>query len=33
MTEVTKELMFELLKRVHHKIGELHQDVSETKRD
>jgi hypothetical protein len=33
MTEVTKELMFELLKRVHHKIGELHQDVSEMKRD
>lgn len=25
--------MFELLKRVHHEIGELRQDVSETKRE
>ena len=33
MTEVTNELMFELLKRVHHEIGELRQDVSETKRE
>ncbi|MFA6153855.1 hypothetical protein [Mesorhizobium sp.] len=33
MSEVTSELMFELLKRVHHEIGELRQDVSETKRE
>ena len=33
MSEVTNELMFELLKRVHHEIGELHQDFSETKRE
>jgi len=33
MSEVTNELMFELLKRVHHEIGELLQDVSETKRE
>ncbi|AZO43672.1 hypothetical protein EJ076_22540 [Mesorhizobium sp. M7D.F.Ca.US.005.01.1.1] len=33
MPEVTNELMFELLKRVHHEIGELRQDVSETKRE
>ncbi|UCI17687.1 hypothetical protein FJ970_21585 [Mesorhizobium sp. B2-1-8] len=33
MPEVTIELMFELLKRVHHEIGELRQDVSETKRE
>ena len=33
MAEVTNELMFELLKRVHHEIGELRQDVSETKRE
>ncbi|WP_318036921.1 hypothetical protein [Mesorhizobium sp. AR02] len=33
MSEVTNELMFELLKRVHHEIGELRQDVSETKRE
>jgi hypothetical protein len=33
MVEVTNELMFELLKRVHHEIGELRQDVSETKRE
>jgi hypothetical protein len=25
--------MFELLKRVHHEIGERRQDVSETKRE
>ncbi|WP_337107054.1 hypothetical protein [Mesorhizobium salmacidum] len=31
MSEVTNDLMFELLKRVHHEIGELRQDVSETK--
>jgi hypothetical protein len=30
MPEVTNGLMFELLKRVHHEIGELRQDVSET---
>ena len=33
MAEVTDDLMFELLKRVHHEIGELRQDVSETKRE
>ncbi|TGQ95274.1 MULTISPECIES: hypothetical protein [unclassified Mesorhizobium] len=33
MPEVTNELMYELLKRVHHEIGELRQDVSETKRE
>ena len=33
MSEVTNELMFELLKRVHHEIGVLRQDVSETKRE
>ncbi|PTE12403.1 hypothetical protein [Mesorhizobium helmanticense] len=33
MAEVTNDLMFELLKRVHHEIGELRQDVSETKRE
>ncbi|TPK65788.1 hypothetical protein FKO01_20350 [Mesorhizobium sp. B2-3-3] len=33
MSEVTNEVMFELLKRVHHEIGELRQDVSATKRE
>ena len=33
MPEVTNELMFELLKCVHHEIAELRQDVSETKRE
>ncbi|OHV88473.1 hypothetical protein [Mesorhizobium sp. ORS 3428] len=33
MPEATNELMFELLKRVHQEIGELRQDVSETKRE
>ncbi|KQU79726.1 hypothetical protein ASD12_14020 [Mesorhizobium sp. Root102] len=33
MPEVTNELMFELMKRVHHEIAELRQDVSETKRE
>jgi hypothetical protein len=33
MPEATNELMSELLKRVHHEIGELRQDVSETKRE
>ena len=33
MSEVTNDLMFELVKRVHHEIGELRQDVSETKRE
>ncbi|MBN9217760.1 MAG: hypothetical protein J0I79_07390 [Mesorhizobium sp.] len=33
MSEVTNGLMFELLKRVHQEIGELRQDVSETKRE
>jgi hypothetical protein len=33
MSEVTNEVMFELLNGVHHEIGELRQDVSETKRE
>ena len=33
MSEVTNELMFELLNGVHHEIGGLRQDVSETKRE
>ncbi|ESY72680.1 hypothetical protein NKJ90_04420 [Mesorhizobium sp. M0051] len=33
MPEVTNEPMYELLKRVHHEIGELRQDGSETKRE
>ena len=33
MAEATNELIFELLKRVHHEIGELRQDVSGTKRE
>jgi len=33
VSEVTNDLMFELVKRVHHEIGELRQDVSETKRE
>ena len=33
MSEVTNELVFELLKRVHHEIGEVRQDVCETKRE
>lgn len=33
MAEVTNDRTFELLKRVHHEIGELRQDVSETKRE
>ena len=33
MSEVTNELMFELLKRVHHEIGELRQDGAEVKRE
>lgn len=31
MAEVTNELMFELLKRMHHEQSELRQDVSEVK--
>jgi hypothetical protein len=33
MAEATNKLMFDLLKRVHQGIGELRQDVSETKRE
>lgn len=33
MTEATNELMYELLKRVHHEVAELRQDVSEVKRE
>jgi predicted nucleic acid-binding Zn-ribbon protein len=33
MAEVTNELMYELLKRVHHGQSELRQDMSEVKRE
>ncbi len=33
MTNVTNDLMYELLKRVHHDMTELRQDVSEVKRE
>lgn len=33
MAEVTNELMFELLKRMHHELHELRQDASEIKRE
>lgn len=33
MAEVSNELMYELLKRMHHDISELRQDVSEVKRE
>ena len=33
MAEVTNELMYELLKRVHHDTGELRMDVSEVMRE
>lgn len=33
MSEVTNELMFELLKHVHHEVAELRQDDAEVKRD
>lgn len=33
MSEVTNELMFELLKRVHHEVAELRQDDAEVKRE
>ena len=33
MAEVTNELMYELLKRVHHDISETRQDVGELKRE
>lgn len=33
MTDVTNELMYELLKRVHHDTSELRQDVGELKRE
>ncbi len=33
MAEVTNELMFELMKRVHHELHELRQDASEIKRE
>ena len=33
MAEVTNELMFELLKRVHHDLGEVRQDIGEVKRE
>ncbi|MER9296205.1 hypothetical protein NKI38_06855 [Mesorhizobium sp. M0621] len=33
MSEAANDLMFGLLKRVHHEIGELRRDVSEVKRE
>ena len=33
MTEVTNDLMYELMKRTHHEISELRQDVSEVKKE
>ncbi|RUM98065.1 hypothetical protein EET67_10700 [Pseudaminobacter arsenicus] len=33
MTEVTNDLMYELMKRMHHEISELRQDVSEVKKE
>jgi predicted nucleic acid-binding Zn-ribbon protein len=33
MTEVTSDLMYELMKRMHHEISELRQDVSEVKKE
>lgn len=33
MAEVSNELMYELLKRVHHEMSELKQDVSELKKE
>ncbi|MER9329132.1 hypothetical protein NKJ26_06355 [Mesorhizobium sp. M0152] len=33
MSEVTNELMFELLKRVHHEVAELRQDDAKVKRE
>jgi hypothetical protein len=33
MAEVTNELMFELMKRMHHELGELRMDVGEVKRE
>lgn len=33
MAEVTNELMFELMKRMHHELHELRQDASEIKRE
>ncbi|MGN6466851.1 MAG: hypothetical protein ACTHLP_15360 [Rhizobiaceae bacterium] len=32
MTEVSNELMYELLKGVHHAVSELRQDISEVKK-
>jgi len=33
MAEVTNELMYELLKRMHHDMSELRMDVSEVKKE
>jgi predicted nucleic acid-binding Zn-ribbon protein len=33
MTEVTSDLMYELMKRMHHELSELRQDVSEVKKE
>jgi len=33
MTEVTNDLMYELMKRMHHDLSELRMDVSEVKKE
>ena len=33
MADVTNELMYELLKRIHHDLSETRQDISEFKRE
>lgn len=33
MTEISNELMYELLKRMHHEMSELRMDVSEVKKE
>ena len=33
MAEVSNELMYELLKRMHHDVSELRMDVSEVKKE
>jgi hypothetical protein len=33
MAEATNELIFELMKRMHHEMTELRQDVAEVKKE
>jgi len=33
MPEVTNELMYELMKRMHHELSEVRQDVGEVKKE